>query len=77
VLDAGATYTGTMYIDATVAGTNTAMTLRPSSVGATPNNWIGRSAYTTDPYLAGLVDDFRIYNRALSASEITTLYGIR
>jgi hypothetical protein len=74
-LDAAST--GTMYIDGTVAGTNTAMTLRPTSIGATTNNWIGRSAFTADPYLAGLVDDFRVYNRALSASEITTLYGIR
>jgi len=75
VLDAGATYTGTLYVDGVVAGTNAAMTLRPSSLGNTANNWIGRSAYTTDPYFAGLLDDFRVYNRALSASEITTLFA--
>jgi hypothetical protein len=75
VLDAGATYTGTLYIDGVVAGTNAAMTLRPSSLGTTLNNWIGRSAYTTDPYFAGLIDDFRVYARALNASEITTLYA--
>jgi hypothetical protein len=69
-----ATYTGTLYIDGVVAGTNPAMTLRPSSLGNTVNNWIGRSAYTSDPYFAGLIDDFRVYNRALSAAEITTLY---
>ena len=75
VLDAGATYTGTLYIDGVVAGTNAAMTLRPSSLGTTLNNWIGRSAYTADPYFAGLIDDFRVYARALNASEITTLYA--
>jgi hypothetical protein len=75
VLDAGATYTGTLYIDGAVAGTNAAMTLRPSSLGNTINNWIGRSAYTTDPYFAGLLDDFRVYARALNQSEITTLYA--
>ena len=75
VLDAGATYTGTLYIDGVVAGTNTAMTLRPSSLGTTINNWIGRSAYTADPYFAGLIDDFRVYARALNPSEITTLYA--
>ncbi len=75
VLDAGATYTGTLYIDGAVAGTNAAMTLRPSSLGNTINNWIGRSAYTADPYFAGLIDDFRVYGRALSPSEITTLYA--
>src|SRR5204863_5383657 len=70
VLDVGATYTGTLYIDGAVAGTNTAMTLRSSSLGNTANNWIGRSAWSPDPYLAGLVDDFRVYSRALTAAEI-------
>jgi len=77
VLDVGATYTGTLYIDGAVAGTNTAMTLRPSTIGNTANNWIGRSAFAADPYFAGLVDDFRVYNRALTAAEITMLYAVR
>jgi hypothetical protein len=77
VLDVGATYTGTMYIDGLVAGTNTAMTLRPSSIGNTANNFIGKSAYTADPYFAGIVDDFRVYNRALTASEMTALVAFR
>jgi len=75
VLDAGATYTGTLYIDGAVAGTNTAMTIRPSNIGNTPNNWIGRSAFVADPYFSGLVDDFRIYNRALTAAEIANLFS--
>jgi len=78
VLDVGATYTGTLYIDGVVAGTNTAMTLRPSTIGNTANNWIGKSAFVgNDPYFAGLIDDFRVYNRALTAVEITALYTIR
>ena len=51
------------------------LVLRPSSLGNTINNWIARSAYTADPYFAGLIDDFRVYARALSPSEITTLYA--
>jgi len=51
-------------------GQNTSMTLSPSSLGNTTNNWIGRSQYASDAYLDGQVDGFRIYNRALSASEI-------
>jgi hypothetical protein len=74
VLDVGATYTGTLYVDGAVAGTNAAMTLRPSNLGNTTNNWIGRSTFTADPYFAGLVDDFRVYNRALPASEIAALF---
>ena len=53
------------------------MTLRPSSIGNTANNWIGKSAFTPDPYFDGLVDDFRVYNRALTAAEITALYAFR
>jgi hypothetical protein len=77
VLAAGATYTGTLYVDGASVATNTAMTLHPSDIGNTANNWIGRSAFTADPYLAGLIDDFRVYNRALTAAEITTLYAVR
>jgi hypothetical protein len=50
------------------------MSVRPSHLGNTVNNWIGRSAFTADPYFAGLIDDFRVYKRALTATEITTLY---
>jgi hypothetical protein len=77
VLDVGATYTGTLYIDGAVAGTNTMMTLRPSIIGNTPNNWIGHSAFTADPYFSGLIDDFRVYNRALTQAEMTMLYAFR
>jgi hypothetical protein len=77
VLGPGTTYTGTLYIDGVAAGSNTAMTMRPSAVGNSTNNFIGRSVYTADPYFDGFIDDFRIYNRALSASEITSLYGLR
>jgi hypothetical protein len=73
VLGAGTTFTGTLYINKAVAGTNLAMTLRPSSLGSTTNNWIGRSQFAVDPIFDGLIDDFRIYSRALSAAEIAAL----
>ena len=73
VLGAGATYTGTLYIDKVAVGTNAAMTLRPSNLGNTANNFIGRSAFAADPYFDGYIDDFRIYKRALTAAEITAL----
>ena len=66
--------TGTLYVDGGQAGQNTGMTLHPSSLGTTTQTWIGRSQFS-DPYLNGLVDDFRIYNRALSGTEITNLYN--
>ena len=64
--------TGTLYVDGVQVGRNSAMTLKPSDMGATTQNWIGRSQYN-DPYLNGRVDDFRIYNKALTGSEIAAL----
>jgi hypothetical protein len=65
--------TGRLYVDGVQVGQNTSMTLRPSSLGSTSNNWLGRSQYA-DPYLDGQLDEFRIYSRALSASEILALF---
>ena len=64
--------TGVLYVDGVPANTNLSMTLKPSSLGSTTQNYIGKSQYT-DPYLTGSVDDLRIYSRALSATEVATL----
>jgi hypothetical protein len=37
-----------------------------SELGNTTQNWLGRSYYSADPYLDGILDDFRIYNYMLS-----------
>jgi hypothetical protein len=66
--------TGTLYINGTAVGSNPNMTLHPSDLGNTNQNWIGRSQYG-DPYLNATVDDFQIYSRALSADEVGTLAG--
>ena len=65
--------TGTMYLDGQAVGSNTGMTIKPSDLGATTQNWIGRSQWSVDPYLDGRVDDFRIYNTALTASQVMHL----
>jgi len=81
VLATGSTYTGTMYIDGTAVATNTAMTLHASDVGATSNNYLGRSQFngaaSGDPLFNGSLDDFRVYKRALSQQEIADLFAIR
>ena len=66
--------TGTLYVNGTPVGTNANMTLHPSNLGATNQNWIGRSQYG-DALLRATVDDFNIYSRALTASEVSTLAG--
>jgi fibronectin type 3 domain-containing protein len=65
--------TGRLFINGTQVGINAAMTLKPSSLGATTLNYLGRSQFTADPYLNASLDDFRLYGRALSAAELTTL----
>ena len=65
-----------LYLDGVEVGRNNSMTLKPSSLGSTTNNFLGKSQYA-DPYLNGLLDNFRIYNRALTANEITALYAFR
>lgn len=64
--------TGTLYVNGNPVGTNPAMTLKPSSMGNTTQNWIGKSQYA-DPGLNATVDDFRIYDHALTASELVSL----
>lgn len=66
---------GTLYLDGVVAGTNATMSLRPVHLGRTANNYIGRSQFSADPYLDGAVDEFRVYDRALSQEEIQQLAG--
>jgi hypothetical protein len=65
--------TGTLYIDGNPVGTNTNMTLHPADLGNTSQDWIGRSQFGGDPFLAGAVDDFNVYSRALDHSEVAAL----
>jgi hypothetical protein len=64
---------GSLYVNGSLVGTNTAMQLGPFRLGSTSQNWIGRSQYSADPYFNGLVDDFRIYRGALDAAQIAAL----
>jgi autotransporter-associated beta strand protein len=64
--------TGVLYIDGKAVGTNSSMTLNPSSLGGTTQNYLGKSQWN-DPNLTGSVDDFHIYARALSSGEIAAL----
>jgi hypothetical protein len=39
------------------------------------NNWLGRSQYVGDPDFAGQLHEFRIYNRALSSTQVQDSYA--
>jgi O-glycosyl hydrolase len=64
---------GKLYVNGALVATNTSMTLHPSSLGATTRNYIGDSQFSNDPALQGSIDNFQIYSRALSATEILQL----
>lgn len=67
---------GTLYVNGAVVATNTALSLRPSDLGATANNYLGRSQFA-DPYFNGDIDDLRIYPTALTAAQVSTIYSAR
>jgi len=73
----GAAGGGTLYVNGAQVATNANLALRPADLGATANNWIGRSQYAADPFLIGQVDEFRIYDKALTAADITTIFNAR
>jgi uncharacterized protein len=63
---------GVLYVNGAEVARNTALTLSPANLGATTQNWVGRSQYA-DPYLDGAVDSLRLYSRALTAAEVAGL----
>ncbi|MBC8133363.1 MAG: LamG domain-containing protein, partial [Deltaproteobacteria bacterium] len=80
VLPAGSPFTVLLYIDGVSVATNSAMTLHAADLGATTNNWLGRSQFSdsfgSNPCFNGLLDDFRVYKRALSQSEVSALFAV-
>ncbi|MCH8218478.1 MAG: discoidin domain-containing protein, partial [Planctomycetes bacterium] len=63
--DAGVTY---LYKDARVAGQGD-IALTPSDLGTPSKNWLGRPIWN-NPFFGGAIDDFRIYDAALTADEL-------
>jgi hypothetical protein len=65
-----------VYLDGTLIGSGATATL-PQDLGATTQNWLGRSQYEADGYFTGSLADLSIYSRALSAGEVRYLAGGR
>jgi hypothetical protein len=64
-----------LYLDGQLVAQNTSARYTPSSLGVTTRNWLGRSQYSADAYFNGSLDDFRIYNRVLTAGQVEDLYN--
>jgi hypothetical protein len=68
-----------MYVNGEQVGetTGTAATLAPIDLGVTTMNYVGRTIDpgSQGPYFPGYLDDFRIYNRTLSLSDVRQSMG--
>jgi fibronectin type 3 domain-containing protein len=62
-----------MYINGALVQTNTNATIKPAQLDVTSQNYVGKSQFSADAYLNGTVDEFQLYSKALSASEIAAL----
>lgn len=58
-----------LYVDGKEVARSTDMKIRPSDIRPAIN-YIGCSQFSADPLLNGYVDDFRIYNYALTSEEV-------
>ena len=68
-------FTATMYVNGgQMASQTNAGYWVPENV-VRSQSYCGRSEYAVDGYSDSLVDQIQIYNRALSSSEISTLYS--
>jgi hypothetical protein len=77
VLPADPVYTGVVYLDGAAVGSLANMTLHPSNLGATTANYVGMYAIAAGmTAFVGLIDDFRVYRRALTPVEIAALVAL-
>jgi beta-xylosidase len=67
--------TAVLYEDGVEVARNTGVTITPASIGGgtTTANYLGRSTYPGDKLLNGRLRDFRMYGRALDATEVAEL----
>ena len=65
--------TARLYVNGSLAASNSSVTINPSDFNPSAN-YIGKSQYA-DPLFDGRIDEFRIYNYALSAAEVDALAG--
>ncbi|HEY0697472.1 MAG TPA: beta-L-arabinofuranosidase domain-containing protein, partial [Micromonospora sp.] len=64
-----------IYLDGEQVGVNENLVMSPLLLGATQQNFLGRSQNVKHPWLHGAVDDFRLYGVALSAVDVAALHA--
>ncbi|QJW38729.1 immunoglobulin-like domain-containing protein [Cellulosimicrobium protaetiae] len=71
--DDGATSTLSLFVDGVQVAQKTNSTVGLDDLRTHTKNLIGASAYSGDAKFTGAISSFRVYDRALSAAEITDL----
>ena len=66
--------TAMLYVDGQLATASGSVTLRPKDLGPIDYAYLGKSQFSMDPSLDGMLDEVRVYDRALSAAEIKAVY---
>jgi len=66
---------GTLFVDGIKAAVKKDFTTNPAKLGHTPDNYIGKPTWP-DPYLDGMLDDFRIYDYALADRDVYKLAAV-
>ena len=62
-----------LYLNGNLIGTRNNLTTLPMDLGVTNQNYLGKSQWP-DPAFQGMIDDFRIYDTAMTAGEVKYLY---
>ena len=70
--------TCTIYVDGEKRGTCSTSIHPADFASSVTQNWLGRSPYESDAYMTNtLMDNFRIFDKALSAEEVKILFDAR
>jgi fibronectin-binding autotransporter adhesin len=69
-----ASNTMSLYYDGTLVSQNTNVPQDPATMNLL-NIWLGRSQWSGDPFYNGSIDEFRIYDNALTAAQIAANAG--
>ncbi|MEN6385945.1 MAG: LamG-like jellyroll fold domain-containing protein [Phycisphaerales bacterium] len=64
-----------IYIDGQIIGQNKYAEFKPSFLGSTANNWLGKSEYSTGAYFKGSFDDLCIYDNVLTPAQVSQTAG--
>ena len=64
-----------LFIDGDSAGSTDPGGVRPSDLGATSPDWLARTLDDAELALYGEIDELKLFDRALKASEIAAIYS--